>query len=214
MNGDGRRTRETATEKQRRVWDAYAADYDRQIAFLERVAFAQGRAWIAERARGRTLDVGIGTGRNLEYYSGGVDVTGVDLSPEMLAVARRRAEELGRVVELREADAEQLPFADGTFDSAVCALSLCNIPDPVQALNEMRRVLLPGGRLLLLDHVASTWPPVWAVQWLVERWTVRSAGEHFTRRPLPLLGEAGFQVLEARRGKAGTVERVHAQKPA
>jgi ubiquinone/menaquinone biosynthesis C-methylase UbiE len=212
MDGDGQHARETATEKQRRVWDAHAADYDRQIAFLERVAFAEGRAWIAERARGRTLEVAIGTGRTLECYPPAVEVTGVDLSPEMLVIARRRALDLGRTVELREADAEHLPFADETFDSAVCALSLCNIPDPVRALTELRRVLVQGGRLLLLDHVASTWPPVYAVQWLVERWTVRSSGEHFTRRPLPLLGGTGFQVVEAQRDKAGTVERVHAHK--
>jgi hypothetical protein len=78
----------------------------------------------------------------------------------------------------------------------------------------MRRALVPGGRLLLLDHVGSTWPPVYGAQWLLERITIRTAGEHFTRRQLPLLKAAGFQVAEAERGKAGTVERIHAVKPA
>jgi hypothetical protein len=78
----------------------------------------------------------------------------------------------------------------------------------------MRRVLGPGGRLLLLAHIGSTWPPVYAAQWLVERVTIRAAGEHFTRRQLPLVKATGFQIAETERLKAGTVERIHAVKPA
>ena len=87
-------------------------------------------------------------------------------------------------------------------------------PDrPATAIAEMKRVLVPGGRLLLLDHIGSTWPPVYAAQWLLERITIRSAGEHFTRRQLPLVEAAGFQVVETERLKAGSVERIHAVKP-
>jgi hypothetical protein len=77
----------------------------------------------------------------------------------------------------------------------------------------MRRALVPGGRLLLLDHIGSTWPPIRAAQWLLERVTIRTAGEHFTRRQLPLVEAAGFDVVETERLKAGTVERVHAVAP-
>ena len=82
------------------------------------------------------------------------------------------------------------------------------------AIGEMNRVLVPGGRLLLLDHIGSTWPPVHAAQWLLEQITIRAAGEHFTRRQLPLVQAAGFQVIETERRKAGTVEHIHAVKPA
>jgi hypothetical protein len=78
----------------------------------------------------------------------------------------------------------------------------------------MKRVLVPGGRLLLIDHTGSTWPPVYAAQWLLEQITTRTAGEHFTRRQLPLVRAAGFQIVETGRLKAGTVERIHAIKPA
>jgi ubiquinone/menaquinone biosynthesis C-methylase UbiE len=109
--------------------------------------------------------------------------------------------------------AEALPFDDQAFDTVVCGLSLCTIPDPATAIGEMRRVLVPGGRLLLLDHIGSTWPPIRAVQWLLERVTIRAAGEHFTRRQLPLVRAAGFDIVEAERLKAGTIERVLARKP-
>jgi ubiquinone/menaquinone biosynthesis C-methylase UbiE len=206
-------TDETPAARQRRVWDRSAPAYDRQIAFLDRHWFGGGREWLGARATGRVLEVAVGTGLQLEHYPDGVTLTGLDLSPEMLAVARRRAARLGRAVDLREGDAEHLPFGDGSFDTVVCALGLCTIPDPARAVDEMTRVLAPGGRLLLLDHVAGTWPPVRAGQWLLERLTVRLAGEHFTRRQRPLLEDRNFTIVEAERLKAGTVERLHARRP-
>jgi ubiquinone/menaquinone biosynthesis C-methylase UbiE len=205
---------ETPTAKARRVWDAFAPRYDRAIRFYERVQFGGGRQWVSTRARGEVLEVGIGTGLNLPLYPRGVRLTGVDLSPAMLALARRRADDLGVQVDLREGDAQALPFPDGSFDTVVCTLSLCAVPDDRAALQEMWRVLRPGGSLLLLDHIGSHWWPIWAVQRLLEVFTVRSAGEHQTRRPLPLVVAAGFEVAEVQRLKAGTVERVSARKSA
>jgi len=204
----------TPAQRQRRVWDQAAPGYDRQIAFFDRTWFSGGRAWIGQRARGRVLEVAVGTGRNLPFYQAEVTVAGVELSPAMLSIARQRAAGLGREADLREGDAERLPFDDASFDTVVCGLALCTIPSPAAAVGEMRRVLRPGGRLLLLDHIGSSWPPVYAAQWLLERVTVRTAGEHFTRRQLPLVTAAGFGIVEAERLKAGTVERIHAVKPA
>jgi ubiquinone/menaquinone biosynthesis C-methylase UbiE len=206
MNG------EDPTAKARRVWDAFAPRYDRAMRLFDRWQFGGGRQWVCSRARGDVLEVAVGTGLNLSFYPADVRLTGVDLSPAMLAVARQRADDLGRDVDLREADAQALPFADASFDTLVCALALCAIPDERAAITEMRRVLRPGGRLLLLDHVGSQWWPVWAAQRLLETFTVRTAGEYQTRRPLPLVQAAGFVVEETQRLKAGTVERVAAIK--
>jgi ubiquinone/menaquinone biosynthesis C-methylase UbiE len=202
------------TAKVRRVWEKTAPSYDKQMAFFERIQFGGGREWLGARARGRVLEVAIGTGLNLPHYPADAIVTGVELSPAMLAIARQRSVDLGRDVNLNEGDAERLPFDDARFDTVVCALALCTIPNPAVAIGEMKRVLVPGGRLLLLDHIASTWPPIYAAQWLLERITVRAAGEYFTRRQLPLVKAAGFEIVEVERLKAGTVERIHAVKPA
>jgi ubiquinone/menaquinone biosynthesis C-methylase UbiE len=198
------------TAKVQRAWEKSAPSYDRQIAFFEKIWFGGGREWLGARARGRVLEVAIGTGRNLPHYPAGVTITGIELSPAMLAIARRRAGDAG----LLTGDAQALPFPGEAFDTVVCALSLCAIPGPATAISEMRRVLVPGGRLLLLDHVASTWPPLRAAQWLFERVTIRTAGEHFTRRQLPLVEAAGFELVEVERLKAGTIERIFARKPA
>jgi len=205
-------TGETPTARQRRVWDGVAPSYDKQIAFFERLQFGGGRQWVCSRASGNVLEVAIGTGRNLPFYPAGTRITGIDLSPAMLAVARRRARELGIDADLREGDAEALPFPDGGFDAVVCALSLCCIPGPAKAISEMARVLRPGGMLLLLDHIGSHRRPVRAVQRFLELFTAR-AGEYQTRRQLPLLAAVGLEVVESERLKWGTVERVAAVKP-
>ncbi len=207
-------TTQDQTAKVRRVWEKGAPGYDKQIAFFEKIWFGGGREWLGARARGRVLEVAIGTGLNVPFYPAGTMIAGIDLSPAMLAIARQRATDLGVHVDLHTGDAEALPFEDAAFDTVVCALSLCTIPDPATAIAEMKRVLVPGGRLLLLDHVGSTWPPIWAGQWLLEQVTIRAAGEHFTRRQLPLVRAAGFDSVEVQRLKAGTVERVVARKPA
>jgi ubiquinone/menaquinone biosynthesis C-methylase UbiE len=205
---------ESATARQKRVWDKSAPSYDKQIAVFEKIQFGGGRQWVGERAHGRVLEVAIGTGRSLPHYPADATVTGIELSPAMLAIARRRAADIGRDVDFREGDAQHLPVDDAAFDTVVCALALCSIPDPAAAIGEMKRALVSGGRLLLLDHIGSTWPPIYAAQRLVEQLTIRAAGEHFTRRQLPLVLAAGFQIVETERLKAGTVERIHAIKPA
>jgi ubiquinone/menaquinone biosynthesis C-methylase UbiE len=200
------------TTKVRNVWESQVAGYDKQIRFWERIQFADGRHWVCARAAGDVLEVGVGTGRNFPFYPKGITLTGVDLSPAMLAIARQRADELDLTVDLREADAEALPFADASFDTVVCTLCLCTIPDDHAAIAEMSRVLRPGGRLLLLDHIGSD---VWVIrlgQRLLETLTIRLAGEHMTRRPLPLVEAAGFTIEERQRLKAGTVERLVARK--
>ena len=129
------------------------------------------------------MEVAIGTGRNLPFYPRGIQLTGIDFSPAMLEIARGRAAELGVDVTLIEADAQHLPFADHRFDTVVCTLALSSIPDPAAAINEMHRVLRPGGQLLVVGHVASPHRVVRAGQRTLERLSIRLAGDHQTRRP-------------------------------
>lgn len=201
------------TAQQRRVWNRAARDYDRGMDPVDRTIFRGVREWIGARAEGDVLEVAVGTGRNLPFYGAGARLTGLDLSPAMLALARARAADLGRSVELVEGDAERLPFPDASFDTVVCALGLCSIPDPARAVAEMARVLRPGGTLLLVDHVGSSWPPVWVLQWLLERVTIPLAGEYFTRRQVRAVEGAGLRIVERERRVAGAVERIRAEKP-
>jgi ubiquinone/menaquinone biosynthesis C-methylase UbiE len=197
----------------RRYWDKHARNYDKQMAFWERRLFGDGRQWVCAQATGEVLEVAIGTGRNLPYYPQGIHLTGVDFSPAMLQLARRQADRFGRKVDLRLGDAQALDFPDACFDTVVCTLSLCAIPDERRAVAEMKRVLRPGGRLLLLDHVAAAPRWVRAVQWLLERITRPLGEEHLRRRPLRQVQAEGFQIESQERTKLGIVERLAARKP-
>jgi ubiquinone/menaquinone biosynthesis C-methylase UbiE len=201
-------------DRTRRIWDKTAARYDRQIRRCELVLIPGGREWACAQARGDVLEVAVGTGRNLPFYGPAVtSLTGVDLSPAMVDIARGRAAGLGREAELTVGNAESLGFGDDTFDTVVCTISLCNIPDDRAAIAEMYRVLRPGGRLVLVDHVASDRRWLLAVQKLYERVTRRINGDYQTRRPLPLVRAQGFMVSHSQRSRIGLVERVVAVKP-
>ncbi|MGG7575969.1 class I SAM-dependent methyltransferase [Streptomyces sirii] len=200
-------------ERLRGHWDKHARSYDRQMRFFDRALFGESRSWVCSRAGGDVLEVAIGTGLNLPFYPPGVRLTGIEWSPKMLAIARRRADDLGRVADLREGDAQDLPFADASFDTVVCTLSLCAIPDDRRAVAEMNRVLKPGGRLLLLDHIGSSAWPLRALQRLLELVTVPLGGEHVLRRPLRHVQAAGLRIEQRDRFKLGIVERLAARKP-
>jgi ubiquinone/menaquinone biosynthesis C-methylase UbiE len=160
------------------------------------------------------LEVAVGTGLNLPCYPSGTRLTGIDFSPAMLAIAQDRARELGLAADLREASADALPFPDASFDTVVCTVSLWNIPDDRAAIGEMFRVLRPGGRLVLLDHVASDRRWALAIERLLEPLFLRQSGDYLTRRPLPHVMAAGFTIEHSERLKAGIIERVTAAKPA
>jgi ubiquinone/menaquinone biosynthesis C-methylase UbiE len=202
------------TQRLRRYWDKHARSYDQQMAFWERRLFGDGRHWVCAQATGEVLEVAIGTGRNLPHYPPGIHLTGIDFSPAMLELARRQAERLGLQVDLRLGDAQALELPDASFDTVVCTLSLCAIPDHRRAIAEMKRVLRPGGRLLLLDHVAGAPRSVQAIQWLLERVTIPLGGEHLRRRPLLQVQAEGFQIQQRERAKLGIVERLAAHRPA
>ncbi|MEU0350901.1 class I SAM-dependent methyltransferase [Streptomyces sp. NPDC006237] len=203
-----------SNDRLRRYWDKHARSYDRQMRFFDRTLFGESRSWVCSQADGDVLEVAVGTGLNLPLYPPGVRLTGIEWSPQMLAIARRRANELGRTADLREADAQALPFPDAAFDTVVCTLSLCAIPDDQRAIAEMSRVLKPGGRLLLLDHVPSTLLPLRVVQRLIELVTVPLGGEHLLRRPLRHVEATGLDIEQRDRFKLGIVERLAARKPA
>jgi ubiquinone/menaquinone biosynthesis C-methylase UbiE len=161
------------TERVRRLQDKEAPRYDRQISFFERILFGGGRAWVCSQAEGEVLELAAGTARNLEHYPPGVEITAVELSPGMITIGRKRAEELGREADLRIGDVQDLDFRDECFDTVVCTLGLCTIPDPRKAISEAHRVLRPGGKLILLEHVRSPSLPVRTLERVLEPLSVR-----------------------------------------
>ena len=167
--------------------------YDGLCAVLERAGLAEWRRWLANGARGRTLDVGCGTGRGLPLYGAGVRVIGLDPGRDSLRRARRR----GPGVPLVQGSAEALPFRDATFDTVVASLAFCSVADPARGLAEVKRVLRPAGRLRMLEHVRSRRAWKAAFQDRVQPlWTWASGGCRPNRDTERAVEAAGF-VIEA-----------------
>jgi ubiquinone/menaquinone biosynthesis C-methylase UbiE len=202
------------SERVRAIHDKTAPHYDRQISVFERILFGDGRQWATSQAQGEVLEIAVGTGRNFEHYAPGTKVTGIEFSAEMLAIGRKRAEGADIEIDLRQGDAQALEFEDESFDTVLITLALCTIPDDRRAAAEAHRVLRPGGRLVLLEHVRSPVAPVRLAQRILQPLALRFEGDNLVREPLDYLGEVGFEIESTDRLKWGIVERVVARKPA
>lgn len=183
--------------------------YDTACALMELCGLGAWRRWLVAGARGRTLDVGCGTGRDLPLYGGAVRLVGIEPCRATLLRARRRAPG----VPLVQGSAEALPFRDGAFDTVVSGLVFCSVGDPRRGLTEVRRVLKADGRLRMLEHVRATAP--WKAWWQDRTqplWTWISGGCHPNRDTEGAVEACGFAIEPESRRARGEVRRFSARK--
>jgi ubiquinone/menaquinone biosynthesis C-methylase UbiE len=187
----------------------FATIYDPLSRRWEEKFGAELKRALLANARGRVLEVGVGTGLSFAHYPEIDELVGVDPSEPMLRRARGRAAELGREVTLVEAPAEALPFDDESFDTVVSLAVLCSVDDPARALKEIRRVLRPEGRFVFLEHVRSPDPGVARWQDRLERpWGWFAGGCHPNRDTLENIEAAGFEVSKLEREELPEVPRL------
>lgn len=204
----------TETDRIRRIYDAHADSYDRSIGLTERLLLGPFRREFGARLHGETLEVGVGSGLNLPFYTAAVTrAVGVDLSAEMLRIAAQRAESLGLPIELIQADAEALPFPDASFDTVASSLVLCTIPRPEAALQEMARLSRPAGQIVLLEHVLSPLLAVAAAERLFSPLQERAMGCHLDRETIDTARALGFEILEEQQRLFGVFRLVVARPP-
>lgn len=182
-----------------RRWNRQARLYDRLTAPMERMlGLVRGRAGVFERvAKGRMLEVGAGTGKNLPYYPERALVVASDLSPGMLARAVEKARDRSRAVRFVVTDAEDLAFRDGSFDTVLATCVFCTVPDPIRGLREARRVLKDGGEIVLLEHMRPE-GFLGRLFDLLDPIASRVMGPHINRRTLDNIRRAGLVVVEER----------------
>jgi ubiquinone/menaquinone biosynthesis C-methylase UbiE len=180
-------------------YDRIARFYDLMDKPMDAMGVRRRRLRLLSQARGKTLEVGVGTGRNLALYPDDVELTGIDVSINMLARAKKVAQDKGLDVNLDLADVQRLPYDDGSFATVTATCVFCSVADPVAGLRELARVVRPDGRVLLLEHVR---PRNRFLGWLADLLAPvvsRVMGPDINRRTEGSVAAAGLDVIEVRR---------------
>ncbi|MDQ7041329.1 MAG: methyltransferase domain-containing protein [Rhodothermus sp.] len=205
-----------ATAFARKAYDRLAGRYDLLELPMEWLAFRRWRQRLWGRVKGPSvLEIGVGTGKNIPFYPPDVAVTAIDLSPRMLERARRRATRYPeRSIELLEMDAQALDFPEDTFDDAVATFVFCSVPDPVLGLQEALRVVRPGSRLHLLEHMRVRQERIGRWMDRLDPLISRLTGVHIARRTVDNVQRAGWVLEEvADLAPGGLVRHIVARKP-
>lgn len=185
-----------ATAITQRRYQRLAPFYDRMEIRGER-RFRPWRERLWGQVRGpKVIEVGVGTGKNMPYYPGKLDIIAIDLTPGMLERARKRATTLNLSVDLHLGDVQALEFPDASFDAAVATFVFCSVPDPVLGLSELRRVLKPGGKVYLLEHVRSANRLLGALMDFLNPMVVRMMGANINRHTISNIQEAGLELVD------------------
>jgi ubiquinone/menaquinone biosynthesis C-methylase UbiE len=191
-----------------RIYDAtwgraFTAFYDRAMKSTEEAGMREKRREVLSEAAGRTIDIGAGTGLNLELFPPGVsELVLAEPDPHMLKKLREKLSASGGEASVIQSPAEKLPFPDGSFDTAVFTLVLCTVPDPAAALAEAARLLRPGGKLLFLEHVRSEDPGLARWQDRLEGpWHFLGDGCHCNRDTVATIEASPFEIEKVEKGE-------------
>ena len=195
----------------RRRYDRLAKIYDVTQWPMERRADCWRRdLW--DRVEGeQILEVGAGTGANVPYYGEHREMTVTDISAKMLEQARVRAAEEGVEATFEIADVQALPYPDDHFDAAVATFVFCSVPDPVQGLRELRRVVVDGGSVHLLEHVLTETPVLRFLMKILDPLTVRLWGAHISRETVDNVRRAGYSEVSDTDLSMDIVKRIEAR---
>ena len=183
----------------RAAWDYIRSEWSREVLF----GVGRKRKELFSQAHGNVLDVGCGYGINIPYLTNATHITGIDFSPIMVQKARETAHRSKIPVEIRQGDAEALDFPENSFDTVISTLSTCSFYDPLTALQEMRRVCKPQGKILLIEHGRSSWAWLGNYQDRHVHEQIEQGGCRWNQEPQDLVKEAGLHILTARRDLFG-----------
>jgi phosphatidylethanolamine/phosphatidyl-N-methylethanolamine N-methyltransferase len=202
-----------ATKRTRARYQRISGLYD-LMEILPEQRYIPWRENLWSQVRGpRILEIGVGTGKNLPFYPPEIEITAIDLTPGMLAHARKRAAKLDLNANLQLGDAQTLDFPDDSFDSVIATFVFCSVPDAVLGLREIYRVLKPEGQLYLLEHMRAQNPALGLVMDVINPFVVRMMGANINRRTVENVRAAGFQQMDVTDMAAGGIfKRIIAQK--
>lgn len=201
-----------ATEKIQKRYNRIARIFDTLQGMMEKGKMGLWREAIWKEAKGKVLEVGVGSGSNMPYYPDYVEITAIDFSEKMLERARIRAQKLGKKVDLLQMDAQELDFPDETFDTIVTTCVFCSVPDAVRGLKEIRRICKKDGRIIMLEHVKSKNRLIGPIMDLLNPVFVRIVGANINRDTIKNLETAGLNVVVEKDLMMDIVKHIHCTK--
>lgn len=202
---------ETETIKKR--YDRIAPIFDAMEGMMEKLLFRVWRQRLWNKVEtGKILEVGVGTGKNFPYYPAGAEMTAIDFSAAMLDRAKHKTAPQAQPI-LRLMDVQQLDFPDNSFDTVVGTFVFCSVPQPLQGLREVRRVLKPGGRLLLLEHVQSSHRVQAALMHFINPLVVYLVGANINRNTVDNVRLSGFAEVTVDPVSSDIIKLIEARKP-
>lgn len=193
-----------------RKWDSASRTLD-LFAFAEDHRLGPHKRRLFSKMRGATLMVAAGTGNDFKFFPPGMHVVAIDISPKMLERAARKTAEYEGSIELREMDVCDLDFADATFDTIATACTFCSVPKPIVGLRELRRVLKPGGQMLMFEHVRSRIGPLGILMDLMTP-LFRRIGPELNRDTVGNVQKAGFRLRRVENVYLDVVKIIEAVK--
>ena len=203
----------TATEITEKRYDRVAPVYDLMEGLVERASFNRWRRLLWSKVAGTSiLEIGVGTGKNFPFYPEDAQITAIDLSEKMLGLARQRGEKQGRKVCILRMDVQNLDFEADSFDTVVSSFVFCSVPDPIRGLEEVRRVVRVGGKVLLLEHVLSANRVLAWFMNLTAPLAVRMIGDNPNRRTVENVVKSGLLVEQVTDLSVGIFKLIEARK--
>jgi len=160
----------------------------------------------------RLLEAGVGSGKNIEYYPEQIDIYAIDFSPKMIKEAEKKANKFNKEVKLVEMDIQNLDFEDNYFDLIVTSCVFCSVPDPVQGLKELKRVLKEDGRIIMLEHMRSQNELVGKfMDWF--NWvSLYTWGANINRKTMENIEKAGLEIVEVNDLMSDIVKEIELRK--
>lgn len=180
------------TEKIRKRYDRASKFYDIFEQPMEAMSLKKWRTEVVKDLRGKVLEVGVGTGKNIPYYPNDIEVTAIDFSEKMLEKAREKAERFNKNIKLIHMDAQNMDFPDNTFDRVFTTCVFCSVPDPVKGLKEIRRVCKPDGKIIMIEHVRSEKKVLGLIMDILNPLTLNLYGANINRKTVENIKMAGF----------------------
>jgi ubiquinone/menaquinone biosynthesis C-methylase UbiE len=184
------------SEKIRKRYNRASRVYDIFERPMEIMSLKKWRIELMKELKGDVLEVGVGTGKNLQYYPDGVNITAIDFSERMLEKAKEKAEKYNKNIKLILMDAQEMKFTDNTFDIVVTTCVFCSVPDPIKGLKEMRRVCKPNGKIIMIEHVRSEKKVLGLIMDILNPIVVNTYGANINRRTVENVYKAGFNDVE------------------